>query len=521
MKYISKSLTNVGKVRSANEDNLGEAVTPNGHLFVVCDGMGGHVGGAQASTIAVNSLIEYFRREVYDNVIQAIDHALSFANEQIYASALSNPDLKGMGTTAVVLLIRGEECFIGHVGDSRIYLRSNGKLNRITKDHSFVQTLVDSGVIDDEDTETHPNKNQILQALGIAPSVRATICPSAILPKASDLFLLCSDGLNGMVNDSDMEQIMQEDNLLVTSENLITAALNSGGHDNVTASLVLIEESIHVSSRFVHFNPKPKVLDMTSTQQFGGGSTKSVKKKSMLPYIIAGAVLLFGAGVVLMMMMGKEEIKPEASSCLRIEQLQNGNGCQNINENDSINVQNDTFEIPCGDSIKTITIVNSRISKIESKLKEENAEFSNTVTSEDDDEKSSKGKEKSNVPKKIEKMSKKEIKALEVGDSVFNEEGNFERHGFKIVVDKKTVKSKEKVKEDNSSIKILKNHTVKPNEGLGEIVKLYILKCPKLNIETLVSHNVDNNKKLKKQEKQALNEGKTIEKMILEIPCEN
>jgi protein phosphatase len=240
MKYISKSLTNVGKVRSANEDNLGEALTPNGQLFVVCDGMGGHVGGAQASSIAVNSIIEYFLREVYDNVIQAIDHALSFANEQIYASALSNPDLKGMGTTAVVLLIRGEECFIGHVGDSRIYLRSNGKLNRITKDHSFVQTLVDSGVIDDEDAENHPNKNQILQALGIAASVKATICPSAILPKAGDMFLLCSDGLNGMVNDREIEQIMKEDNLLVTSENLITAALNGGGHDNVTASLLLI-----------------------------------------------------------------------------------------------------------------------------------------------------------------------------------------------------------------------------------------------------------------------------------------
>ena len=472
MKYISKSLTNVGKVRSANEDNLGEAETPNGHLFVVCDGMGGHVGGAQASTIAVNSIIEYFLREVYDNVIQAIDHALSFANEQIYASALSNPDLKGMGTTAVVLLIRGEECFIGHVGDSRIYLRSNGKLNRITKDHSFVQTLVDSGVIDDEDAETHPNKNQILQALGIAPSVKATICQSAILPKASDMFLLCSDGLNGMVNDRDMEQIMHEDNLLVTSENLITAALNGGGHDNVTASLVLIEESAHASSRFVHFNPKPKVQDMTSTQQFGGGSTKSVKKKSMLPYIISGAVLLFGAGVVLMMMMGKEDSKPEVSNCLHVEQLRNGNGCQNINENDSIDVQNDTFEIPCGDSIKKITIVNSRISKIDSKLKEENAEFSNSGTSEDDNDKSSKGKEKSIVPKKIEKMSKQEIKALKVESSVLDEKGEFEVHGFKIVVEKNKVKSKVKVEKQEDQI--IKTHTVKDQENLSKIVSIYI-----------------------------------------------
>jgi len=212
-------------------------------------------------------MIVYFQKEVYDNVILAIDGALNFANEQIYASALSNPDLKGMGTTAVVLLIRNEECFIGHVGDSRIYLRSDGKLNRITKDHSFVQTLVDSGVIHDEDAENHPNKNQILQALGIAPSVKGTVCQSPILPKEGDMFLLCSDGLNGMVTDRDIENIMKVNNLMVASENLITAALNGGGLDNVTATLVLIEESAHMQSRFVHFNPKPKFNDMTSTQQ--------------------------------------------------------------------------------------------------------------------------------------------------------------------------------------------------------------------------------------------------------------
>ena len=258
MKYSFKSKTHVGKVRSANEDNLGEAITPNGHLFIVCDGMGGHVGGAVASGIAVNSILEFFQREVYDNLIQAIDHSLSFANEQICASALNNPDLKGMGTTAVLLLIKDEECFIGHVGDSRIYLYSNNILNRITKDHSFVQTLVDNGIIDDEDAENHPNKNRILQALGIASIVKSTVCQLSILPKASDIFLLCSDGLNGMVSDKDIHHIIQEDNLSVCVENLITAALNGGGTDNITATLVLIEESPHLSSRFTDFNPRPR-----------------------------------------------------------------------------------------------------------------------------------------------------------------------------------------------------------------------------------------------------------------------
>ncbi len=290
MKFTSKLITNVGKVRAANEDNMGEAVTPNGHLFVVCDGMGGHVGGATASSIAVTSIIEFFQREVYDNPIQAIDHALSFANEQIYASALNNPELKGMGTTAVVLLIKNEECFVGHVGDSRIYLYSDAKLNRLTKDHSFVQTLVDSGIISDDEAESHPNKNQILQALGIASSVKGTISPAAISPKTGDTFLLCSDGLNGMVKDGDMQHILSVNNIEIAAENLITAALNAGGTDNITAALVKIEESVHVKSTFSHFNPIPKP-DFISTQQIGGKKSPVTTKDNKKWLLIGGAML--------------------------------------------------------------------------------------------------------------------------------------------------------------------------------------------------------------------------------------
>jgi serine/threonine protein phosphatase PrpC len=290
MKFTSKLITNVGKVRAANEDNMGESITPNGHLFVVCDGMGGHVGGATASSIAVTSIIEFFQREVYDNAIQAIDHALSFANEQIYASALNNPELKGMGTTAVVLLIKNEACFVGHVGDSRIYLYSDAKLNRLTKDHSFVQTLVDSGIISDDEAESHPNKNQILQALGIASSVKGTISPAAILPKVGDTFLLCSDGLNGMVKDGDMQHILSVNNIEIAAENLITAALNAGGTDNITAALVKIEESAHVKSTFSHFNPVSKP-DFVSTQQVGVKKS-SVPAKDNKKWLLIGSAMI-------------------------------------------------------------------------------------------------------------------------------------------------------------------------------------------------------------------------------------
>ena len=267
MKYRNHSITNVGLVRSANEDNYGDTMTPNGHLFVVCDGMGGHVGGAKASSIAVTSIVEYFMREQYGNLIQAIDRSLSFANEQIFANALSDPTLKGMGTTAVVLIISGDDCFIGHVGDSRIYLKSDNKLYRITKDHSFVQTLVDSGVISDDEAESHPNKNQILKALGTSSVVEGTISQKALKVKTGDVFLLCSDGLNGMVNDKGLEMMLQGENLQLSGDNLIRAALDAGGTDNITATIVAIDESVYGNSTFVDYNPIKK-FNAASTQSY-------------------------------------------------------------------------------------------------------------------------------------------------------------------------------------------------------------------------------------------------------------
>lgn len=316
MKYRNHSITNVGKVRSANEDNFGDAITPNGHLFVVCDGMGGHVGGAKASTIAVASITEYFMREQYGNVIQAIDRALSFANEQIFASALSEPELKGMGTTAVVLIVSGNDCFIGHVGDSRIYLKSNNKLHRITKDHSFVQTLVDSGVISDDEAESHPNKNQILKALGTSSVVEGTISQMPIQVKTGDVFLLCSDGLNGMVNDKGIEMMLQGNNLQQAGDDLIRAALDAGGNDNVTATIVAIDESVYSKSNFVDFNPVKK-FDGASTQTYSaapaptksaGGGIFSAKGIALIGTVV---VLL---GVIGYFLLSKNETSPLTSS---------------------------------------------------------------------------------------------------------------------------------------------------------------------------------------------------------------
>ncbi|MBQ8721477.1 MAG: Stp1/IreP family PP2C-type Ser/Thr phosphatase [Paludibacteraceae bacterium] len=247
----------IGNVRTAQEDSHDIAIlTPNGDVFVVCDGMGGHVGGKQASSIAVKSIIEHLKNEKYDQPMQALNDALQFANMQILGYAKDHPELRGMGTTACIVLLQDTEAYIAHVGDSRIYLYmgKEQQLHRVTKDHSYVQTLVDAGQITDEEAEHHPNKNRILKALGIKPELVPTC--NVLHPKNGDCFLICSDGLNGMITDSTIEGVLKQNIPLADKgERLIQLALEAGGHDNITVELIQITSSPHTQSQFISFNP--------------------------------------------------------------------------------------------------------------------------------------------------------------------------------------------------------------------------------------------------------------------------
>lgn len=250
----------IGNVRTAQEDSHDIAVcTPNGDVFVVCDGMGGHVGGKQASSIAVKSIIDYLKREKYGNAIQALNDALQFANLQILGYASEHPELKGMGTTACIVLLQNSEAYIAHVGDSRIYLYlgKEKQLHRITKDHSFVQALVDAGQITDEEAENHPNKNRILKALGIKPDLSPSI--DQVYPKNGDVFIICSDGLSGMVSDAKIEEVlMNNESIENKGETLINLSLAAGGLDNITLELIQIVSSPHTKSVFKSYNPNAK-----------------------------------------------------------------------------------------------------------------------------------------------------------------------------------------------------------------------------------------------------------------------
>jgi protein phosphatase len=257
------SATDKGLVRERNEDSCGLTETPNGVLCTVCDGMGGHAGGEQASQIAVECITQFMSRERYADVRRAMRDALEFANMQILGAAAEHPELQGMGTTVCILLVQDDKAWIAHAGDSRIYLyvAAEKRLHRLTKDHSYVQGLVDQGIIYAEEAETHPDKNRIVKALGIRETLNPEIAENPVLPARGDIFLVCSDGLSGMVADKEVEKILAANTDLKAKEAaLMAAAKAGGGTDNITFQLARISHSPHRKSVFESKNviAKPK-----------------------------------------------------------------------------------------------------------------------------------------------------------------------------------------------------------------------------------------------------------------------
>lgn len=255
--------TDVGRKRKANEDNGGHFITINGLVSVVCDGMGGHVGGAVASQVAIDTIHEFLECQYYDDPREAIGLAIQAANEAIIKRTQVQPDLTGMGSTCVLLLVRDGKVYVGHVGDSRIYLIREKNIIQLTKDHSFVQTLVDMGQITKEEAERHPRKNEITNALGIPQMTPATIRPDPIEPQAGDCFLLCSDGLSGMVNDKAIERIVSKQREYTSQQRadiLVQTANANGGVDNITVELVEFAVSPAAATAAAKKSLSPKVV---------------------------------------------------------------------------------------------------------------------------------------------------------------------------------------------------------------------------------------------------------------------
>jgi serine/threonine protein phosphatase PrpC len=302
MRFEFLEHTDRGLVREVNEDNLGHSLqTKSGDIFVVCDGMGGHVGGKTASTIGVSSIISNLSQQAQGNMHVAISDSLIFANEQVLGHGEADPSLRGMGSTAIVALFKDDLLYLGHVGDSRAYLYSDGKLYRLTKDDSYVQGLIDNGTITEDEAEVHPNRNRILQALGSKTTVKPRIPNRPFKLKTGDLLMLCSDGLTSMVVDEFIEQLIDPNNLSGTIGKLHDIAMTNGGKDNITITLVKITESPFFSSEFDHFTQKYKeTTNSLSQAQFESTMVPPtpIKKNNTVKYITAAAaflVLAFGS----------------------------------------------------------------------------------------------------------------------------------------------------------------------------------------------------------------------------------
>jgi serine/threonine protein phosphatase PrpC/LysM repeat protein len=244
--------TDTGLIRNQNEDYLGYFECINGHVFLVCDGMGGHVGGSTASRLAVDSVRSYLENHYFDMPEDALRSAIEFANGNIYRKAVANPELMGMGTTIAMSVVKDDKIWFAHAGDSRIYLFSQNNLYRLTRDHSYVQGLVDAGQITDEEAETHPRKNEITRALGIMPEIDIEISSAPVIPANGDIFMMCSDGLNSMLSAEVISGVLSEDiSVQHKAIKLVQLANEAGGTDNITLQLIWFFNVANRKSRFV------------------------------------------------------------------------------------------------------------------------------------------------------------------------------------------------------------------------------------------------------------------------------
>lgn len=234
-------LTDVGRARTQNEDNLIEFDSPNGYVVAVCDGMGGENGGATASDLAVTIIKDILTNNTFSTPQEAIVKACNAANQGILHRASSRPELGGMGSTCVIAIIQNDLIYYGWIGDSRIYYYTpNQGLEQLSKDQSYVQTLVDNGEITPEEAECHPRKNEILNALGIEEMTPPVICQEPIPVNAGGTLMLCSDGLSGMVPNFTIERVLSQREKTPSQrcEQLINLANEAGGLDNITVQII-------------------------------------------------------------------------------------------------------------------------------------------------------------------------------------------------------------------------------------------------------------------------------------------
>ena len=251
------SQSDIGCVRANNEDSFGywepeddRQFLRKGRLAVVADGMGGYEGGQEASRLAVETLMAVYRDFAGDDPQQALIEALQAAHDQIRQYSFAHPELRGMGTTctaaAIVRVADGvadgsaqyDALYYVHVGDTRLYLIRDGQITQVTRDHSYVGRLVESGIISQEEAEHHPQRNILTAALGTNPDLimDSPGHPAPLRPE--DVLLICTDGLWGQVREAEILDAVENKSAAQAGRRLIELARERGGPDNITVEIL-------------------------------------------------------------------------------------------------------------------------------------------------------------------------------------------------------------------------------------------------------------------------------------------
>lgn len=240
MRIIAR--TDPGKVRSSNQDSYAAGEFRNGVAWaVVCDGMGGNVGGNVASSTAVRSISERITTAYRENMSSSsiknlLVTAITNANFEIYDMTIANPELTGMGTTVVAAIMDEANLYVAHAGDSRAYVVTKSSIRQITRDHSVVQKMLENGEITKAEAARHPSKNLITRALGVDENLRVDFTEESVEPKS--LLLLCTDGLTNYVDDETIHSTILEGRNSDFASALVDLANEKGGGDNITVVAV-------------------------------------------------------------------------------------------------------------------------------------------------------------------------------------------------------------------------------------------------------------------------------------------
>lgn len=234
--------TDIGAVRSKNEDAFDYGVLPDGTVWaIVCDGMGGVHGGKIASAAAIEMVSEKIKKCYNPSMsVSSLENLLlssiTTANVNVFDRGVYDSSLKGMGTTIVAALIKNNEACIAHVGDSRAYIIRDDTIRQITKDHSLVQEMLDKGQITKEEYENNPIKNIITRAMGVDEEIDIEF--DYVSLDGSEALLFCTDGLSGMVSDKRILEIYQNTDFNSLAQKYIDEANNNGGSDNITVVIM-------------------------------------------------------------------------------------------------------------------------------------------------------------------------------------------------------------------------------------------------------------------------------------------